>query len=47
MKTRQAERRTDIARLAEDMAKRDTANTRWLLGATGLLKTAPCAPRGL
>ncbi|MYF88541.1 MAG: hypothetical protein F4186_03725 [Boseongicola sp. SB0676_bin_33] len=32
MKTMQAEYRTDIARLAEDMAKRDRDNTRWQIG---------------
>ena len=34
MKTRQAEYRTDIARLAEDMAKRET---RTLLAVAGLI----------
>ncbi len=32
MKTMQAEYRTDIARLAEDMAKRDKDNLRWQIG---------------
>ncbi len=31
MKTMQAEYRTDIARLAEDMAKRDKDNQRWVI----------------
>ncbi len=32
MKTMQAEYKTDIARLAEDIAKRDRDNTRWMVG---------------
>jgi len=28
----QAEYKTDIARLAEDIAKRDRDNTRWMVG---------------
>jgi len=32
MKTMQADYRTDIARLAEDMAKRDKGNQRWVVG---------------
>ena len=28
--------RTDIARLAEDIAKRDTANTRWVVGTVAV-----------
>ena len=32
MKTMQAEYRTDIARLAEDIAKREKDNTRWQIG---------------
>lgn len=32
MKTMQAEYKTDIARLAEDIAKRDKDNLRWLIG---------------
>ncbi|GEM_PF-3216506 len=32
MKTMQAEYKTDIARLAEDMAKRDKDNLRWTVG---------------
>ena len=32
MKTMQAEYKTDIARLAEDMAKRDKDNLRWMIG---------------
>lgn len=32
MKTMQAEYKTDIARLAEDNAKRDKDNLRWLIG---------------
>lgn len=32
MKTMQAEYKTDIARLAEDQAKRDKDNLRWMVG---------------
>jgi len=32
METMKAEYRTDIARLAEDMAKRDKDNQRWAVG---------------
>ncbi len=32
MKTNQAEYKTDIARLAEDIAKRDKANIQWMIG---------------
>jgi len=32
METMKAEYRTDIARLAEDMAKRDKDNQRWVVG---------------
>ena len=32
MKTAQAEYKTDIARLAEDIAKRDKDNLRWMIG---------------
>ena len=32
MKTMQAEYKTDIARLAEDIAKRDKDNLRWQVG---------------
>ena len=32
MKTMQAEYKTDIARLAEDLAKRDKDNLRWTIG---------------
>ena len=44
METRQAEYRTDIARLAEDMAKRDAEatgrETRLLLALAGLVSLA-------
>jgi len=44
MKTTQAEYKTDIALLARQIAERDTANTRWLVGsiavATGLIIAA-------
>ena len=36
MNTHRAEYRTDIARLAEDIAKRDTANTRWVVGTVAV-----------
>ena len=44
MKTTQAEYKTDIARLAEDMAKRDTESakreTRLILALAGMLALA-------
>ena len=36
MKTMQAEYKTDIAQLARDIAQRDTANTRWVVGSTAV-----------
>jgi len=36
METKQAEYRTDIARLAEDMAKRDTRLLLWVIAVVGL-----------
>ena len=36
MNTHRAEYQTDIARLAEDIAKRDTANTRWVVGTVAV-----------
>ena len=44
MKTMQADYKTDIALLAKQLAERDTANTRWIVGsiavAAGLIIAA-------
>ncbi len=45
--TRQAEYKTDIAHLAKQIAERDTANTRWLVGSIAVAAVFIVAVLGL
>ena len=47
MKTMQAEYRTDIATLAKQLAERDTANTRWVVGSIAVAAVFVVAVLGL